>query len=104
MTTIEKIKAYYKIQRIAAQFCGGLGPSGHSRRYLIGWCPQCQQKRKKHERPRFWVDTELQLCNCFKPGCMGGKPMDVINLYAKLHGLDNDGAIANMWAERTLGL
>jgi hypothetical protein len=41
--------------------------------------------------PSFWLNTEQQLCGCFA-GCTA-KPLDVINLYARLHGMNNDDAI-----------
>jgi hypothetical protein len=43
------------------------------------------------EHPSFWVDIALQLCGCFS-GCTR-KPLDAINLYARLHGLNNRDAI-----------
>jgi hypothetical protein len=104
MRTIQKIKDTFKIEPIAARYCGGLKPSGHSKRYLVGYCPDCQPVGKRARPPRFWVDTKLQICNCFKPSCKSPKPMDVINLYARLNGLDNDTAIADLWAERAIGM
>lgn len=47
------------------------------------------------ETPSFWIDTQLQLCNCFS-GCAGDKPLDVINLYSRLHGLTNREAILSL--------
>ncbi|MCE5207866.1 MAG: bifunctional DNA primase/polymerase [Chloroflexi bacterium] len=44
--------------------------------------------------PSFWVDTERQLCGCFG-GCTA-VPLDVINLFARLHGLSNSEAIRVM--------
>lgn len=41
--------------------------------------------------PSFWIDTEHQICGCFA-GCTP-KPLDVINFYARLNGLDNTTAI-----------
>lgn len=41
--------------------------------------------------PSFWIDTSKQLCGCFS-GCTD-KPLDQINLYARLHGLSNRDAI-----------
>lgn len=43
------------------------------------------------EHPSFWVDTQLQLCGCFS-GCTR-KPLDVINLYARLYNLSNRDAL-----------
>jgi len=41
--------------------------------------------------PSFWIDTRDQVCGCFA-GCTS-KPLDVINLYARLCGLNNREAI-----------
>ena len=104
MTMIEKIKQSNRLEPLAAQLCGGLKPSGHSKRYLIGWCPFCQPEGKKPgKHARFWVDTEMQICNCFKPTCKADKPMDVINLYARWRHLDNDSAIADLYLETLIG-
>lgn len=43
------------------------------------------------EHPSFWVDTQLQLCGCFS-GCTR-KPLDAINLYARLYNLSNRDAL-----------
>ena len=47
--------------------------------------------------PSFWVDTERQLCGCFS-GCTA-KPLDVVNLYARLHNLNNSDAIRHLGAK-----
>ena len=47
--------------------------------------------------PSFWVDTERQLCGCFS-GCTA-KPLDVVNLYARLHNLNNSDAIRYLGAK-----
>jgi len=86
MTPIEKIKQSVDICKIVAQYCGGLRPSGYSKRYLMGYCPFCQadgEGRKK--RPKLWVDPEKQLCNCFK--CGDRLPMDVVTFVARVEGL-----------------
>jgi len=41
--------------------------------------------------PSFWVDTERQLCGCFS-GCTA-KPLDVVNLFARLNNLSNTDAL-----------
>jgi hypothetical protein len=46
--------------------------------------------------PSFWVDDNRGLCGCY---ACGGKPMDVINLYARLNQVDNRQAI-QMLGER----
>lgn len=57
--------------------------------WLITRCPF----HEDHE-PSFWVDTHRQLCGCYA-GC-NSKPMDVINLFGRLHGLSNGDAIAEL--------
>ena len=47
--------------------------------------------------PSFWVDTEKQLCGCFS-GCTA-KPLDVVNLYARLNNLSNQEAIRQLGAK-----
>ena len=47
--------------------------------------------------PSFWVDTERQLCGCFS-GCTA-KPLDVVNLYARLNNLNNSDAIRYLGAK-----
>ena len=48
------------------------------------------------DKPSFWIDTQKQICGCFA-GCAGDKPLDVINLYARLHGLNNREAILSLF-------
>jgi hypothetical protein len=43
--------------------------------------------------PSMWIDNKRGICGCYI-GCTS-KPLDVINLYARLHGLTNHDAI---WA------
>lgn len=46
------------------------------------------------QKPSFWIDTEHQVCNCFV--CNFPKPLDVINLYGILYGLNNRDAILTL--------
>lgn len=52
---------------------------------------RCQCPLHDDDDPSFWIDTKQGLCGCFA-GCTP-KPLDVINLYARLHGLSNREAI-----------
>jgi len=66
-------------------------------------CPFCQSEKtrkdgKPHE-PRFWVNTRLEISNCFHPRCQALKPMDVINLYARLRGITNSDAIRRLFEQ-----
>jgi len=45
--------------------------------------------------PSMAIDTKNQICICMA-GCNGGKPMDVINLYAKINNLTNSEALMQM--------
>lgn len=45
--------------------------------------------------PSFWIDTNRGLCGCYS-GCTP-KPMDVIDLHARLHGLSNRDAIIELF-------
>lgn len=56
--------------------------------YLITLCPLHDD-----HNPSFWIDTNRQLCGCF---ACGDKSMDVVNLYAQMHGIDNSSAIKEL--------
>lgn len=60
-----------------------------NRRWLMTRCPFHDDNS-----PSFWVDSARQLCGCFA-GCTP-KPYDVIDLYARLHGLTVRDAILVM--------
>jgi hypothetical protein len=61
-------------------------------KHLMSWCPFHDDQPGTRS---FWIDTDLQICGCFK-GCTGAKPLDVINLFARLQGLTNQQAILSM--------
>lgn len=44
--------------------------------------------------PSMWIDTERGLCGCYA-GCTP-KPLDVINLHARLHNLENGEAVRGL--------
>lgn len=58
-------------------------------RWWIARCPF-----HSDHNPSFWIDTRRQICGCYV-GCTP-KPLDVINLFARLHGLTNRDAILIM--------
>lgn len=89
---IQKIKEFHRLEPFAAKACGGLIPS-NKKPWLVGYCPKCQTDRQKQRK--FWVDTDLQICNCFKCG-NPSKPMDIINLYCWLHDVDTLLAITEL--------
>jgi len=61
--------------------------------WLLTRCPFHEDSK-----PSFWINTAQQICGCFA-GCTS-KPLDAINLYARLHGMDNHQAIVAMNAGR----
>jgi hypothetical protein len=99
---IQEIKQKYPLARLAREEVTNLKatmPDG----WYLGYCPFCQGTTAgKGNRPserKFWIDTRpgRGICSCFRPKCRaqnpGSKPMDVINFYARLHGLSNREAI-----------
>jgi DNA primase len=44
--------------------------------------------------PSLWIDPENQICNCHT--CGFEKPLDVINVFAYLHNLDEAQAIREL--------
>ncbi|RJR09976.1 hypothetical protein C4588_04105, partial [Candidatus Parcubacteria bacterium] len=59
-------------------------PSGPG--WLMTHCPFHDD-----QNPSFWINTRKQICGCFA-GCTP-LPLDSINLFARLHGLNNRDAI-----------
>lgn len=110
-TLVEEIKQKITILDLARDHVGHLKatqPAG----WYVGRCPFHQpgqpSKGDPRSRRKFWIDNRpsRQLCSCFVPRCAAqnpnGKPMDVINFYARLHDLPNRLAIFEL-ADR-LGL
>lgn len=48
------------------------------------------------ERPSFWIDARRQLCGC---QVCGMKPMDAVNLYARMHNMSDKDAVSAMARE-----
>lgn len=63
--------------------------TGGNGRWKMCCCPFHDDKN-----PSMWIDTEKQLCGC-QAGCTP-LPLDVIDLYAKLNGIDNFTAIREL--------
>jgi hypothetical protein len=80
---IKKIKSTFKIE----SFFPNARKSGNG--WMLDLCPLHDD-----HSPSFWINTEQQICGCFA-GCTD-KPLDVINLYGRLHGLSNTEAIRAM--------
>ena len=79
---IDRIKKRFKLE----DFLTDLSATSSNGRWMMTRCPLHDD-----HNPSMWVDTQQQICGCFS-GCTP-KPLDVINLYARLHGLDNSTAI-----------
>lgn len=60
-------------------------PSDRSGRWYVALCPFHDDKT-----PSFWIDTQRGLCGCHTCNL---RPMDVINLFAKLNKVSNQEAI-----------
>jgi hypothetical protein len=67
-------------------FFPGAIRTSNDNRWWIARCPFHDD-----HNPSFWIDTTRQICGCYA-GCTP-KPLDVINLYARLYGLTNRDAI-----------
>jgi hypothetical protein len=78
---IDQIRASFRIESF---FPNATNTGGN--RWFMDLCPFHDDKH-----PSFWIDTTRQICACYG-GCTP-KPLDVINLYARLHGLSNRDAI-----------
>lgn len=78
---IEQIRNHYRIENF---FAHTVDTGGN--RWKMTECPFHEDKH-----PSFWIDCTRQICACYG-GCTP-KPLDVINLYARIHGLSNRDAI-----------
>lgn len=63
-------------------------------RWLAALCPFHDDKH-----PSLWIDTRRQLCGC---QVCGMKPMDVLNLYARMHNISESVAVGAL--ARELGM
>jgi hypothetical protein len=82
MGTVDAIRKQVRIE----QFFTSLTDTSRDGRWKVTLCPFHDD-----QHPSFWLDTERQICNC--QACNFEKPLDVINLYARLYGVSNDQAI-----------
>jgi hypothetical protein len=83
---VEKVKQAWRIEQLLGEL---FQTGGH---HYVTRCPLHDDGN-----PSMWVDLEKQICGCFA-GCTP-KPLDVINLYARMHGLSNTEAILSMVKE-----
>lgn len=82
---VSRIRRQFRVEDF---FPNAVASSG-DRRWMLAQCPF----HDDHD-PSFWIDTQRQICGCYA-GCTM-KPLDVINLYGRLHGLSNRDAILMM--------
>lgn len=80
---VAKVRNHYRIE----SFFTDLKPSGGA--FFMTRCPLHDD-----HNPSMWVNTDLQICGC-NAGCTP-KPLDVINLYARLSDVDNTTAILSL--------
>lgn len=74
---VSKIKKQLRIE----DYFPDAVPTSMDGRWLIARCPLHDD-----HSPSMWIDTKEQICGCFS-GCTN-KPLDVINLYSRVHGID----------------
>lgn len=82
---VERIKERFRIE----DFFPEAEDSSPDGRWKMTRCPFHDD-----HNPSFYIDTEQQICGCHS-GCTP-LPLDVIGLYARLHGIDNRTAILEM--------
>lgn len=82
MGAIDRIKKRFKLQ----DFLTSLQCTSGDGRWMMTCCPLHDD-----QHPSMWVDTREQICGCFS-GCTS-KPLDVIDLFARLKGFSNRDAI-----------
>lgn len=82
---VERIKQKITIPDILS----GWEDSGGNGRWKMTRCPFHDDKN-----PSFWLDTHYQVCGCHA-GCTP-LPLDVIDLYARLHNMTNFDAIKDL--------
>lgn len=82
---ISKVKAAVRIESLFSDaYSTGNG-------FLAARCPFHDDKR-----PSFWINTRRQLCGC---QVCGMKPMDVLNLYSRMHHISNAAAVTALAAD-----
>jgi hypothetical protein len=84
--TVARVKAAYKLEDLlpVEKITGA--------NFYLTRCPLHDD-----HNPSMWVNTEQQICGCYA-GCTS-KPLDVINLYARVNDLTNSEAIRELAKE-----
>jgi len=88
---VDQIKARLPILEFTEKITSLQPSGGGGGRYYLGKCPFHPDRH-----PSFWVDVELGLANCFRPDCGAEKPMDVINLCARVNKVTNSQAVYDL--------
>lgn len=86
-SVVERIKQSFRIE----DFFPHAEHSGGGGRWMIDRCPFHNDRN-----PSMSIDLEGQTCKCLSGHGCTPKPLDVIGLYAKLHNITNEDAIAEM--------
>jgi len=79
---VSQVRAKYRVE----DFVPGAERSSGDGRWMMARCPFHDDRH-----PSFWLDTTRQIFGCYS-GCTP-RPLDVINLFGRLHGLSNRDAI-----------
>ena len=87
---ISKVKSSIRIESLF----GGLQKTSTDGRWYACVCPFHDDNH-----PSFWIDTRRQLCGC---NVCGMKPMDVINLFSRMHHMPESDAVKEL--AETLGI
>jgi len=84
---ITKVKSYVRVENLLpdAVFTSG------DRRWMACKCPFHDDNK-----PSFWIDCARQLCGCQVCGML---PMDAVNLYARMHSMNESAAVTAMARE-----
>lgn len=82
-SAVDRIRRSYKIQDILS----GVVKSGDN--WSMALCPF-----HKDSNPSFWIDERKQIGNCQK--CNFQRPLDVVNIYARLHQMSEGDAIRTL--------
>jgi len=84
---ITKVKSMVRIENMIA----GARRTSVDSRWYVALCPF-----HADHNPSMWIDTRRQLCGC---NTCGMKPMDSINLYARMHNLNESLAVTELARE-----
>jgi len=84
---ITKVKSAVRIENLFSN----VRKTSVDGRWYVALCPF-----HADHNPSMWIDTHRQLCGC---NTCGMKPMDAINLYSRMHGLNESLAVTELARE-----